>query len=196
MASPVRRSSSNLYDELRALPEHVVGEILNSELHATPRPRGPQVEAHTSLTALIRTPFGHGRGGPGGWIVLDEPELHLQDDVVVPDLAGWRRERLRRVPATGAFTMAPDWVCEVVSPSTERTDRSIKRDIYAREGVRHLWLVVPLARAIEAYGLEAGRWVLIGTYTDQAVVPIPPFESVPLELGLLWADVEPAPPEP
>jgi Uma2 family endonuclease len=194
MASPARRPTA--YDELLALPEHVVGEILNQELHATPRPRGPHIAAHTSLTGLLSSPFGHGRGGPGGWIILDEPEVHLGDDVVVPDLAGWRRERLSKVPATGAFTVAPDWVCEVVSPSTERIDRSIKRDIYAREGIGHLWLVVPLARTVEVYALEAGRWVLLGTHTDQAVVGLPPFDAVPLELGLLWEDVEQVPPEP
>jgi Uma2 family endonuclease len=129
-----------------------------------------------------------GRGGPGGWWLLYEPELHLAEDTVVPDVAGWRRARMPKPPSEIAFTLAPDWVCEVVSPSTERIDRASKLGIYAREGVHHAWLVNPIARTLEVFRLEAGRWVLIGTHADDALVRAEPFEAVEMDLLHLWGE--------
>lgn len=200
MASPARqgtpaRIDPRLYAELCALPPNQVGEILGERLHVSPRPRTAHARSSGSLGGALTGPFDWGRGGPGGWIILTEPELHLAADVLVPDLAGWRRERLPRLPNAAALTLAPDWVCEILSASTERIDRTVKRDVYAREGVGHLWLIEPSAQTLEAFRLEAARWTLIGTFAGDTVARIEPFDAIELELALLWADVEPAPPE-
>jgi len=121
------------YADLQALPEHVVGELISGELHISPRPAAPHTVAASRLGGGLSGPFDEGRGGPGGWIILDEPELHFGEDVLVPDLAGWRRERMPRPPRAAAFTLAPDWVCEVLSPSTAALDRGIKLPVYGRE---------------------------------------------------------------
>ena len=137
----------------------------------------------------VAGPFDRGVGdppGPGGWWVLLEPELHLGDDVVVPDWAGWKRERLPVLPDTAAFTNAPDWVCEVISPSTGRIDRSRKMWIYARAGVSHLWLVDPLLETLETYHLETGRWVVLGTYAGHDTVRAEPFDAVEIALAHWW----------
>jgi Uma2 family endonuclease len=131
---------------------------------------------------------GSGRGGPGGWWILDEPELHLDDDVLVPDLAGWRRTRLPTIPETAFFTLAPDWICEVLSPGTARLDRQKKLVVYAREGVRHAWLLDPLQRTLEILRLERGHWVIVGIHADQDEIRAEPFEATSLELARMWAD--------
>ena len=123
------------YDDLMKVPDIMVAEILNGELHATPRPADPHTKAASVLGMLVGPPFHQGRGGPGGWWILDEPELHLGADVLVPDVAGWRRERMPRSPETAFYVVVPDWVCEVLSPSTSKVDRTKKLSIYAREGV-------------------------------------------------------------
>lgn len=169
-----------------AVPEHQVAEILDGELHVTPRPAPRHALASSRLGGDIIGPYDAGRGGPGGWWILDEPELHLSDDVVVPDLAGWRRERLPAMPQEAFFTLPPDWVCETLSPSTEQADRGKKLRIYAREGVRHLWLVNPLTATLEAYRLEAGHWVLLVTHSGDEVVRIEPFDAIEIALGRLW----------
>jgi Uma2 family endonuclease len=141
------------------------------------------------LGGELSGPFHRGtRGGPGGWVLLDEPELHLHGgQVLVPDLAGWRRERMPQVPDAAAFELAPDWVCEVLSPSTEAMDRATKLPIYAAERVSHAWLIDPMVRTLEAYRLEGSRWTLLGTWTGEAHVRVEPFEALELELGALWA---------
>lgn len=118
---------------------------------------------------------------------LDEPELHLHGDIVVPDLAGWRRERMPEIPEAAAFELAPDWICEVISSSTEAIDRSDKMPIYAREGVRFAWLVDPMTRTLEAFRLEGVRWMVLGTWRDEAKVRVEPFDAIELELVNLWA---------
>jgi Uma2 family endonuclease len=133
-------------------------------------------------------PFDRGRDGPGGWFVLDEPELHLGEDVLVPDVAGWRRERMPRVPRTAAFTLAPDWVCEVLSPSTMAWDRAAKLPVYAREGVRHVWLVDPEARTLEVFRLAGELYTLLVTHAGPARVRAEPFDAIELELALLWGE--------
>jgi Uma2 family endonuclease len=126
-------------------------------------------------------------------MILFEPELHLRRDVLVPDLAAWRRERMPRLPDTAYFPLAPDWVCEVLSPSTETIDRAKKLRIYARERVSHAWLLDPVARTLEVLALEGERWSILVTHTGSEAVRVPPFEAVDLDLGLLW-DEPAAPP--
>lgn len=176
------------YEDLRAVPAHLVAEIIGGRLVTHPRPRPRHAAAASGLGVKLGGSFHYGDSGPGGWWILDEPEVHLGADVVVPDLAGWRRERMPRLPDTAWFELAPDWVCEVVSPSTARIDRLDKRDIYGRSGVSFLWFVDPEARTLEAFELRAGAWVLIAAHGDDDTVAVPPFDAVPLPLGALWAD--------
>lgn len=174
------------YEDLLAVPDNKVAEILDGELFVSPRPAVPHARAASVLGIEIGGPFDRGRGGPGGWWILDEPELHLGEDVLVPDLAGWRRNRMPTVPSVPFFTLAPDWVCEVVSPSTEQIDRRRKQPIYAREGVSHLWLVNPLARTLEIFRRSPDGWLLTATHADADRARAEPFEAVELELAALW----------
>ena len=164
----------------------MVAEIVDGELHASPRPALPHANAASALGALLGLPFHFGRGGPGGWVILDEPELHFGRNVVVPDLAGWRRARLPQVPKAPFSTLAPDWVCEVSSPSTAMLDRAKKLRIYARAKVGYAWIIDPSAHLLEVLQLEAGRWVIAATYAGAKVVRAEPFSEIPLDLGLLW----------
>ena len=173
------------------MPEHLVAEILGGELYATPRPAIPHAIATTQLTGDLVGPFRSGRGGPGGWWILAEPELHLAEDIVVPDLAGWRRAHLPDMPRGAFLSVAPDWVCETVSPSTEHLDRGKKLGIYARECVSHLWFVNPLSETLEAYRLEQGRWLLLETHAGDVSARIEPFDAIELELWRLWGRSEP-----
>jgi Uma2 family endonuclease len=136
--------------------------------------------------------YHRGRGGPGGWWILDQPEIHFIRDteVLVPVLAGWRRERMPRLPRDHRFEIVPDWVCEILSPSTAKTDRVVKMPVYARYGVPYLWLVDPLAHTLEAFALHDGRWTVIGLFQEQDAVSVEPFTEIALELGALW--IEPA----
>jgi Uma2 family endonuclease len=170
------------YEDLMRVPSHQVAEILDGELHVSPRPAPRHAHASTGLWG----PFDRGSGGPGGWRILDEPELHLGPDVLVPDVAGWRRERLPALPEEAYFSVAPDWVCEVLSPSTASMDRVKKLRIYAREQVRHAWLVDPLARTLEVLRLESDRCSIASTFADLDVVRAEPFDAIDLDLSLLW----------
>ncbi|QQR90864.1 MAG: Uma2 family endonuclease [Myxococcales bacterium] len=182
------------YADLVALPEHLVGEILNGELIASPRPAAPHATATSVLGMDIGSPFQRGRGGPGGWWIMFEPELHFNDDVLVPDLAGWRKERMPEVPNQAWFDLPPDWICEVVSPSTARIDRIRKMPIYARPSVSHAWLVDPLQRTLEVFRLQEQRWVVIGNYEGNVTVRAESFDVIELELGALWLPEVPAQP--
>jgi Uma2 family endonuclease len=184
MSEPRRPAT---YDDLRALPENVVGELIGGQLVTHPRPASPHAQAASALGGELHGPFSRGKGGPGGWVLLDEPELHLHGDVLVPDLAGWRRERMPRMPEASAFELAPDWVCEVLSASTAAVDRTEKLPIYAREGVRHAWLVEPLARTLEVFRLEGGFWVLVAAVEGERCVRAEPFDVVEIDLAALWA---------
>jgi Uma2 family endonuclease len=163
-----------------------VAELVAGTLYASPRPASPHAYAASTLGMDIGSPFQRGRGGPGGWWIVDEPELHLGADVVVPDLAGWRRERMPKVPDTAFFELAPDWICEVVSASTGRLDRAVKMPVYAREGIPHAWLVDPLQRTLEVFHLRDGQWLLAGTHAGNERVRAEPFAAVALELEALW----------
>ena len=181
------------YDDLLRVPDTMVAEIVDGELFASPRPASPHARASSAIGSDLFGPFDRpprDPGGPGGWWILDEPELHLGDDVLVPDQAGWRRERMPVLLDTAAFTLAPDWALEVVSPSTGTLDRVRKMPAYAREAVGHLWIVDPLQRTLEIYRLEGGRWVVAGTHGGNEVVRAVPFEAVELSLARWW--LEPA----
>jgi Uma2 family endonuclease len=185
MANIAKRRAS--YDDVLAAPEHMIAEIIDGELVTQPRPAARHARAASTVGGELHGPFERGKGGPGGWIILDEPELHLGGDVIVPDLAGWRRERMPELPDTAAFELAPDWVCEVLSPSTAATDRVRKMRIFARERVAYTWLVEPIAQTLEAYRLEGEQWLQLGAWIGDAKVRVEPFESFELELGALWA---------
>jgi Uma2 family endonuclease len=181
---PARRKAT--YEDLLAVPDHLIAEIIDGELVTSPRPGAPHARAASRLGMEVGGPFDRGRGGPGGWIILDEPELHFHDQVLVPDLAGWRRERMPTLPEGVSFELAPDWVCEVLSPSTARLDRTAKRATYAREGVRHLWFVDPVERLLEVFRLENGQYVVAAAFSDDALIRAEPFDAIQLELGALW----------
>jgi len=171
------------YSDLLAVPPHLIAEILNGQLHSQPRPGGPHAGAASILGMVLGNPFHRGSGRPGGWVILDEPELHLAEDVPVPDLAGWRRERMPAVPDTAPFELAPDWVAEILSPSTEAIDRTEKLPIYARSGVEHVWLLNPRLQTLEAFAIHSDGYRLLGAWRGEVAVRVPPFEAVEMELG-------------
>jgi Uma2 family endonuclease len=185
---PVNKRRATYQDVIDA-PAHMVAEIIGGELRLASRPGGPATAVASVLGQELGPPFRRGRGGPGGWLILDEPELHLGDEILVPDLAGWRRERLSVVPDTAFFTVPPDWVCEVLSRSTEKSDRVEKMPIYAASGVAYAWLVHPRRRTLEAFELRSGKWVAIAVHKDSDRAQIPPFDAIELDLAALWADV-------
>ncbi|PWG61260.1 Uma2 family endonuclease [Spiribacter halobius] len=186
MTDPAPRQAT--YEDILALPDHLVGELLGGDLHTHPRPAPRHARAYSALGYRIGGPFDGGIDGPGGWWILDEPEVHLGEDVLVPDLAGWRRERMPSLPDTAWFELAPDWVCEILSPATARADRAIKMPIYAREGVHHLWLVDPDARTLEVFALQdEGRWLMLAALKDDDPVCQPPFDAITFGLESLWA---------
>jgi Uma2 family endonuclease len=184
------------YEDLKSLPESMVGEIINGELFATPRPNFGHARASSVLGVKIGGPFDSGDGGPGGWWIIYEPELHVGKDILVPDLAGWRRSRMPKPPApTEPFvTLAPDWVCEILSPSTARLDFERKLPIYGREQVQHVWFINPQLRALEVFRrLEPRNWMLAGLFAGDMKIRAEPFDAVEWDLGSLWLPEEPAP---
>jgi len=187
MAVPKRKAT---YDDLLRVPDTLVAEIVDGELYTSPRPATPHARAEVAICRAVM-PFDDdpsSPGAPGGWWILIEPELHFADDVLVPDLAGWRRERMPAIPNAPAISLAPDWVCEVISPKTGRLDRSRKMPIYGREGVAHLWLVDPLNRTLEVYRLERGYWVVVAGAGDAERVRMPPFEALEIDLARWWLE--------
>ncbi len=174
------------YEDLMAVPEHLVAEILNGRLVTHPRPAPRHASASAALGMIVGHPYQLGRDGPGGWVFMVEPELHLDRHVAVPDLAGWRRERLSAFPETAWIETVPDWICEVLSPGTERHDRGEKRAIYAAAGVPHLWLVNPVLKLLEVHALQAGTWQIVRTFVDGDSVSVPPFDAISFDLSDLW----------
>jgi Uma2 family endonuclease len=179
---PLKKGAT--YDDLRDVPDHYVAEMFDGELYASPRPAVPHARAAMVLGVKLGGPFD--RRGPGGWVFLVEPELHFGNDVLVPDLAAWRHERLPALRPDAFMTLAPDWICEVVSPSTESIDRGKKLRIYAREGVAHAWLLDPLRQTLEVLSLDSGKWTELDTHEGTIIVRVPPFDAIELELGALW----------
>ncbi|WP_163786865.1 Uma2 family endonuclease [Myxococcus vastator] len=176
------------YEDLEQLPVGWVGEIVDDALYASPRPAYGHLRVSSRLTSLLAHPFELSREGPGSWWFLVEPELHLARDVVVPDVAGWRRERLPEPPDPELpwFSTAPDWLCEVLSPSTRSLDRVRKMPLYFREGVANLWVIDPVRQSLEVYRRGATSWVRSQLFTGSVTVSAEPFKSLPLDLGLLW----------
>jgi Uma2 family endonuclease len=185
MAQPARQLP--VYEEFLRVPSHRIAEIVCGALVTQPRPASRHARAASKLGAELDGPFDRGRGGPGGWIILDEPELHLDNHILVPDLAGWRRERMPELPNVSAFELVPDWICEVLSPSTAAIDRADKLPIYASHGVRHAWLVDPDTKTLELFRLESSAWMLLGVHKGDATVRAEPFDAVEIELSALWA---------
>jgi len=187
MGDPAKRRAT--YDDVVAAPNGLIAELIHGVLVTQPRPAVPHARAASRLGAKLGGPFDLGEGGPGGWVLLDEPELHLAGGhVLVPDLAGWRRARMQEVPmAAAALELAPDWVCEVLSPGTEATDRADKVPLFAAESVGHVWLVDPRARTLEVRNLDGPTYRLLGTWRDGAVLRAVPFDAVELDLAVLWA---------
>jgi Uma2 family endonuclease len=182
---PLKKKAT--YDDLREVPDHFVAEMFTGDLYASPRPALPHARVASVLAATLIGPFDQGRNGPGGWLMLHEPELHFGNDVVVPDIAAWRRTRLPALPAAAYLTLAPDWVCEVLSPSTEALDRGEKLGVYAREGVAYAWLIDPSRQTLEVLALdERRRWAERGVLQGQDKVRAAPFDAIELELGAFW----------
>src|ERR1041385_2475487 len=192
MSDPARRRAT--YQDVLDAPPHKVAEIIKGELHLSSRPRYKHSSVAGSLGGLLVPPFKHGTRGPGGWMIFPEPELHLSDEILVPDLAGWRCERLHAVEDVAFETLAPDWICEVLSRSTEKIDRVDKMPTYAAHGVRHAWLVRPVQRTLEVYRLKGGKWRHIATHHDDQRVRAEPFDAIELDLSLLWLGLTMSPP--
>jgi len=184
MTQPSPREAS--YSDLEDLPPEVVGQIVDGVLYTNPRPASPHALASSVLGADLGGPFHRGRGGPGGWILLFEPELHFGRNVLVPDLAGWRRERMPEMPRAPFFELAPDWVCEILSPSTAGLDRVKKLSLYLREGVAYLWFVDPEGRTLEVLRRDGERYVVAQTFAGDDPIRAEPFDAIELELGALW----------
>lgn len=186
--NPQAAKKPSLYEQLMALPEGLTGEIINGQLRAHPRPAWPQSLAVSRLGADIEGPYGRGRGGPGGWWIIDEPEIHfiLDTEVTVPDIAGWRKDRMPSPPDGHKVQVVPDWVCEIFSPSTKSTDREEKMPLYERHGVRFASLVDPNTRTLEAYQLIDAKWSPLGTFRDDDAVSVAPFDAITIHLADLW----------
>lgn len=178
--------------DLDDLPEDVIGQIVNDELIVHPRPDPPHTEAASMLTGFLFAPLRQGIGGPGGWIILAEPKIRFGSQILVPDLAGWRRERFVS-PRKGPYTVIPDWLCEILSPSTMRFDRFTKVPIYAREGVQHVWLLDPVAQTLEVLRLHEGSWLIAAVHEGSEKVRAEPFEAVEIDLSLIWGEIPPEP---
>lgn len=174
------------YADVRNAPEHKIAEILDGDLHLS-RPGGPATRVAMTLSNELYAPFDSGRGGPGGWLILGEPELHIGDDVVVPDVAAWKLERLPVVPEAAYFTVIPDWVCEVLSPSTYKFDRIEKLPFYASVGVNWAWIIDPRIRTLEALRLYDRKWLNIATLKGDERGRIEPFDAIELDLAKLWS---------
>lgn len=184
MASFARKIAT--YEDLLRIPDHLIGEIIHGSLRTSPRPALRHAQAASILGEELGPPFRRGRGGPGGWIFLDEPEVHLGMSVVVPDIGGWTRERLPEVPDEPYLAIAPDWICEVVSPSTEQLDRDVKLPLYAAHGVGHVWLIDPIRKTLEVFRLDGRSFRHCAQHRNDEKVRAEPFREFELELSRLW----------
>ena len=185
-AQPETDSRRATYQDVLDAPPHKVAEVVDGTLYIFDRPAVAHSIARSVLGSTIGPPFLHGRSGLGVWWIVDEPQIHLGEDIVVPDIAGWRGERMSVPPDAAYFTLAPDWVCEVLSPSTRKLDLGGKSSVYARADVKYIWFVDPIARSLETKVLRGGKWVEIATLHDDGTVSLPPFEAISFSLGDLW----------
>ncbi len=186
----IQPTSSAIYRRIEELPEGLTGEILDGQVHAQSRPSMPHGLVGSVLGSELVGPFHKGKGGPGGWWIIHEPEIHFLHDiaVAVPDLAGWRREHMPKLPTGHRVEVVPDWICEVLSPSTVSRDREVKLPLYAQYGVQYTWVIDPATRILEVYQLDAGAWIEIGRFTGTDQVAVPPFEAISIDLKGCWAD--------
>jgi Uma2 family endonuclease len=193
MAEPAKDRRAALYEAYQKVPSTQHAEIVRGTLYVMPRPAPRHANAATVLAGDLNAPFHRGRGGPGGWWILFEPEIHFHEmEPVVPDIAGWRVERMPELPETAFFTVTPNWVCEVISKSTEAIDRNEKLPLYAERGVEHVWLVDPIAKTLEAHAHpESGRWREVRVYAGDVRVRVAPFDAIELELAALWSPPKP-----
>ena len=182
----VQVSHGATYQNILDAPPHKIAEIIDGSLYVSPLPAPRHALALTVLAGNIGLPFSFSKDGPGGWWVLNKPELHLDDDVLVPDIVGWRRDRMPKLPDVAYFTQVPDWACEILSSWTRKLDLDVKRAVYARNGVTHLWFVDPDVRTLETFELRDGQWLLLNTLKDNDPVSQPPFEAISFSLGDLW----------
>lgn len=187
MTAAARRRAT--YEDVLNAPPNMVAEVVFGTLYTQARPAMRHAAAGSGLGVLLGGPFRYGIGGPGGWVIVDEPELHLgsEPDILVPDIAGWRRERYDVPQDAKWVAIAPDWVCEVLSPSTARLDRSDKMAVYLREGVRHIWLLDPVAQTLEVYRHGGDAWLRVACHKDDEVVRAEPFEAITIALAMLWS---------
>lgn len=188
MGEAALQKSDATYADLMAVPDHLVAEIIDGELHTQPRPSPRHAWAASRIDRKIGGSFDSDGDEPGGWVILFEPELHLgkRPHTLVPDLAGWRKENMPVLPETAWIDIVPDWVCEIISPSTAAKDRVKKMPLYARLGVGHFWLVDPNGKTLEAYRQHDGHWLHIGSWAHDDVARVEPFDAVELELSGLW----------
>jgi Uma2 family endonuclease len=176
------------YQDVIDAPEHKVAEIIDGTLYLSPRPPFGAALAKQGLLFQLFRPFDRGEGGPGGWWLWREPEFHQGNDVLVPDLVGWRRARLPAPPEGSGTDLPPDWVCEALTPVTRALDLTLKRRTYARAGIPHLWQIDDEARLLEAFILEAGQWRLVAALRDDQEVCLAPFDAIAFPLSVLWPD--------
>lgn len=180
------------YEDVLAAPRDMIAELVNGELFLSPRPAIKHAVASSKLGGQLVPKFDDGDGGPGGWIILDEPELHLGEHVLVPDLAGWKRTRMANAPDAAYIELEPDWICEVLSPSTAALDRIRKLPVYAAARIPHAWIVDPYARTLEVLGLDASiepyTWRITESFEGTATVRAQPFDATELHLGRLWGE--------
>jgi Uma2 family endonuclease len=187
MSEPARKRAS--YDDLYSIPETMIGEIIDGELIVTPRPSIEHAHAASLLGGELVLPYSFGRGdGPGGWLILYEPEIALGEHIFVPDLAGWRKERLAALSRKEWMSIPPDWVCEVLSPSTARVDKVRKMPIYAQYAIPYIWLLDPLSKTLDVFKLESGKWALLASFVDDDKVRAEPFSEIEIELGNFWLE--------
>lgn len=185
MAEPLRRPAS--WQDILDAPEGLKAEVIAGELLLHPRPRLEHGRSQAILSSHLSPPFDLGNGGPGGWWIVVEPDvLFGEHDIVSPDLAGWRRSTLPELPNEQPISTPPDWVCEVISPTSARRDRITKTSLYLTGGVSYYWLIDPELRSLEALRADGGRWTLLGAWTDGHHVAVPPFEAVELDVGSLF----------
>jgi len=188
--SLARRLSPATMEDLERLPETWRGEIIDGVMYAFPRPSGPHAQIEGRMAGDLEPPFGRGRGGPGGWLIVPEPGIRVErSPEFSPDLAGWRRERLPAVPRTGPFTVVPDWICEILSPGTRNYDLTIKRRFYAEIKDPYLWYVDVEARTLEVSRLSDGKWLELATYGADEKVRAEPFGAIEIDLSSWWADI-------
>ncbi|MBT8420313.1 MAG: Uma2 family endonuclease [Gammaproteobacteria bacterium] len=192
MVLPAEAERLATYEDVLCASPECVAQLIHGQLHTLPRPAFRHALAGSHLGRVFgRGGMGGGNGGDddngsGGWWILDEPEIHLGHHVLVPDMAGWRRERMPTIPDVAYTEIAPDWVCEILSPSNARLDRVVKMPLYAQFGVGHLWLLDPKLQTLEVFALQENKWLLWETFKENDEVTTPPFEAMRFNLGVLW----------